>query len=104
MTVRDASLASGDLVVKSRSGTLAVARDGRLEGVLDLSVRQAPRGLSALAGSGLVPPQAADQASLVARARQGSGDLADIDLNFEAGRTTLGPVSLGPAPKVYDAR
>lgn len=104
MTVRDASLRSGDLLVEARSGTLRAGRDGRLEGVLDLKLRQAPRGLTAMAEAGLVPPQAADQASLVTRARQGGGDVADGDLHFEAGRTTLGPISLGPAPKVYDPR
>ena len=41
----------------------------------------------------------------VAEARQeAGGDLATATLNFEAGQTTLGPVALAPAPKVYEPR
>jgi hypothetical protein len=42
----------------------------------------------------------ANAASAVAQARQ-AGDVAHATLYFEAGQTTLGPVALGPAPKVY---
>jgi hypothetical protein len=38
---------------------------------------------------------------MVAAARQGSGDIAQANINFEAGQTTLGPVAIGPAPEVY---
>jgi hypothetical protein len=80
-----------------------VGHDGRLRGVLNVSLRQAPHALDAMAQAGAVPPDAAAAASAVAAARQ-QGDVAQATLNFEAGRVTLGPVALGPAPTVYTPR
>jgi hypothetical protein len=102
MTVRSAGLTAGDALVNVASGQLTASRDGRLSGTLNLTLRQAPRGLNALAGSGVIASEAAQAASAVAQARQGAGDTAQAALTFQAGRTTFGPVALGPAPKVYD--
>ena len=77
---------------------------GRLTGVLDVTLRQAPKALGALGDEGVIDQEAARAATAVAQARQGAGDAAQATLNFQAGRTTLGPVALGPAPKVYDPR
>ena len=85
-------------------GSLTVDRNGRLLGVLDVTLRQAPRALGAMGTEGVIAPEAAQAASAVAEARQGAGDTAQATLNFQAGRTTLGPVALGPAPKIYDPR
>jgi hypothetical protein len=102
MTVRQAGLTAGDAIVGVTSGSLVAARDGRLSGVLDVTLRQAPRGLAAMADTGVIDPQAAQAAALVAQTRQGTGEAAQARITFQAGRTTLGPVALGPAPKVYD--
>jgi len=104
MTVRSADLVAGQALVRAQSGTLSVDPGGRLQGVMAISVREAPKGFSAMADTGLIAPDAAQAATAVARADQGGGDLAHGQLHFEAGRTTFGPVSLGPAPKVYDPR
>ena len=104
LNVRDTSkLTAGDALIAVKSGTLAVDHDGRLRGVLEVGLRQAPRALGAMAQTGVVPSTAADAASAVATARQ-NGDTAQATLNFEAGQITLGPVALGPAPKVYTPR
>jgi hypothetical protein len=34
-------------------------------------------------------------------ARAGPGDVARATLTFQAGQTTLGPVAIGPAPRVF---
>jgi hypothetical protein len=104
MTVRQAGLTAGDALIGVNAGNLGVAGDGRLTGDLEVTLRQAPRGLAAMGDTGLIAPDAAQAATLVARARQGAGDAAQATITFQAGRTTLGPVALGPAPKVYDAR
>lgn len=105
MTVRNGAITAGQALVTANSGSLGVAPDGRLSGVLDVSLRQAPRALGAMSDTGVIAPEAAQAASQVARARQGEGDvLAHANIDFQAGRTTFGPVSLGPAPKVYDPR
>ncbi|CAN7616108.1 DUF2125 domain-containing protein [Phenylobacterium sp. LjRoot225] len=103
MTVRDGKLTAGDALIETRASKLGVGRDGRLRGVLPVSLRQAPRALGAMADTGVIPPTAADAARIVALARQ-DGEAARATLNFEAGQTTLGPVALGPAPKVYTPR
>jgi hypothetical protein len=100
MSVKRAGLTAGDALIGVNSGDLVVDRDGRVTGVLDVSLRQAPRALSAMGETGAVPPAAAMAATAVAEARR-DGDIAHATLNFEAGRTTLGPVALAPAPKAY---
>jgi hypothetical protein len=104
MTVRDTSkLTAGDALVAVKSGTLGASRDGLLQGVMEVGLRQAPQALGVMAQTGVVPPTAANAASAVATAHQ-EGDAAHATLNFEAGQTTLGPVALGPAPRVYTPR
>jgi hypothetical protein len=104
MSVRGAAVVAGDALLKVETGTLGVSPGGRLEGQLNVALRQAPKGLSAMADTGLIAPDAAQAATTVARADQEAGDLAHGAVHFEAGRTTFGPVALGPAPKVYDPR
>ena len=91
-------------LVGARSGTLSVGGDGRLTGALDVTLRQAPRALGVLGEEGLIPQPNAEAAVAVARAREGSGDAASATITFQAGQTTLGPVAVGPAPKVYEVR
>jgi hypothetical protein len=104
MTVRpDSQLTAGQAAAAARSGTLSVGRDGRLRGGLEVALRQAPMALGAMAASGALPYNTADAASAVTTAGQ-DGDVAHAVISFEAGQTTLGPVALGPAPKVYTPR
>jgi len=103
MDVKRGGLTAGDALVGVNSGNLGVGSDGRATGVLDVSLRQAPRALDALGDTGAIPQERAQAAAAVAEARQ-TGDLARANLTFEAGQTTLGPVAIAPAPKVYDPR
>jgi hypothetical protein len=104
MTVRQAGITAGEAVVGSNAGNLGVGHDGRLSGLLDVTLRQAPRALGALGDEGVIDRDAAQAATAVAEARRGGDEAARATLDFQAGRTTLGPVALGPAPKVYEAR
>jgi hypothetical protein len=104
MNVRQAGITAGDALIGASAATLTVGRDGRLRGELPVSVRQAPRALGAMGDQGLLPRETAQAAADVAQAREEAGQTAHITLNFQAGRTTLGPVGVGPAPKVYDPR
>lgn len=104
MQLRQGGITAGDAVIGANSGTLTVGSDGRLRGVLDVTLRQAPRALGAMGDQGVIPRESAVAAAEVAQARQGADGGARATLNFEAGRTTLGPVAIAPAPKVYDPR
>lgn len=100
-TVRQAGITAGEAVIGAQSGRLTVGYDGRLRGALDVNLREAPRALTAMGQTGVIPEETAIAAAAVTAARQGTGDLARATLNFEAGQTTLGPVAIGPAPRVY---
>lgn len=104
MKLREAGVTAGDALIGSNSGTLTVGADGRVRGVLDVTLRQAPRALGAMGEQGVIPRESAQAAAEVAEARQAADGGAKATLNFEAGRTTLGPVAIAPAPKVYDPR
>lgn len=104
MTVRQAGITAGDAVLGVDSGSLGVGADGRLSGALQVTLRQASRGLAAMGDTGLIEPDAAQRATVVTEARRGVGEAVQGSIDFQAGRTTLGPVALGPAPKVYDRR
>jgi len=101
MNVKRGGLTAGDALIGVNSGVLRVGSDGRALGVLDVSLRQAPRALNAMGSTGTIPQERAEAAVAVATARQ-EGDVARATLNFEAGQTTLGPVAIAPAPKVYE--
>lgn len=100
VSVRQAGVTAGEAVIGAQSGTLGVGYDGRLTGSMDVSLREAPKALGAMAETGVIRPEAAIAAAAVAAARQ-NGDLARANITFQAGQTTLGPVAVGPAPKVY---
>jgi hypothetical protein len=102
MSVKRAGLTAGDALIGANAGSLGVGSDGRVEGSLDVSLRQAPRALGALGTTGTIPKETADAAAAVADARE-TGDLARMTLYFQAGRTTLGPVAIAKSPKVYEA-
>jgi hypothetical protein len=64
----------------------------------------ATQALGAMGEQGVLPRDTAQAAADVAQAREGPDRSAQATLDFQAGRTTLGPVAIGPAPKVYDPR
>lgn len=102
--LREARITAGDALIGANSGSLTVGHDGRLRGVLDVTLRQAPRALGAMGQSGVIAPETAQAASDVTQAREGPDQTARAQITFQAGRTTLGPVAIGPAPKVFEVR
>jgi hypothetical protein len=100
INVRQAGVTAGDALIGAKPAVLTVGSDGRLNGALDVNLKQAPQALAALAQNGTLAPEAAAAAGAVALARQ-EGDVARATLTFQAGRTTLGPVAVGPSPRIY---
>lgn len=101
MNLRQAGITAGDATVGANAGQLTVDSSGRLAGVLDVTLREAPEALTEMGEMGTIPEDRAEAAAAVAAARSGTGDVAQARIHFEAGQTTLGPVALGPAPLVY---
>ena len=87
----------------SGSGALEIGADGRLTGVLDLELENWRRALDLLARIGVVPPE---QLSIMTRGLGFMTGLSDdpetlsAPLAFRDGRMFLGPVPLGPAPRL----
>ena len=94
-----AEMQGGITSLWAKSGTLSVGSDGRVSGSAPLELRQGAQGLTALAGAPL-DETAAHSAAAVAAARD-SGGTASLNLVFQAGVATLGPVQIGPSPKIY---
>jgi len=103
MTLRKGGLTLGDTSLGMGSGSLTVGVDGRLRGSLDAQLTKGSGGLLAMGETGLIEPNSAQIAAAVVQARElmNDGKSAQATISFEAGRTTLGPVAIGPAPKVY---
>ena len=92
-------LQGGDAAAWARGGSVTAGRDGYLSGAVALELRQAAKSLSALADQGL-DAQAAKTSAMIAAARD-QGGTASFSLVFQAGATTLGPIKIGPAPRVF---
>lgn len=100
LTVRRLSLLAGEAELQARSGELSIGPDGRLRGTLPIALKQASRTLQAMASENAVKPEVARSAQAAVGAEQ-AGPVVSLPLAFQAGQTTLGPVALGPAPRIY---
>ena len=90
LDVHQLTLTAGDAALDARKGGVAVADDGRLEGILEATLRDKGRVL-AVAQGGKPPP-----------ADPGPGNNAlDLRLTFRDGETWIGPLKLAPAPRAY---
>jgi hypothetical protein len=99
MEVRDASLQAGELRARNQGGRLSVGADGRLRGRVAVHLNRPLQALSAMTRIEQADGNAVGAATAVARAR-GETDVT-LDLGFEAGQFTVGPVAVAPAPKVF---
>jgi hypothetical protein len=101
VTVRQFRLQPGAAILEAgKGGVIGVGPDGRWRGELPATLTDAPRTLSVMALAGATTPEAARLATMVVAASSPGPRVAGT-LNFMAGRALLGPVALGPAPKVY---
>ena len=100
LKVRRMRIAAGQALLDAQAGTLGVGDDGRLTGILTASLRQAPRALTAMGRAGAISPEALGSAAAVLGARA-VGPAATVTIDFQAGQTTLGPVAIAAAPRIY---
>lgn len=103
MTLRKGGITLGDTSLGLGSGSLTVGVDGRMRGTIDAQMSKGSGALLAMGETGLIEPNGAQIAAAVIQAREmtGDGKSAQATIRFEAGQTTLGPVAIGAAPKVY---
>lgn len=100
LTVRRLSLQAGAASLDSRSGALAIAPYGRLAGSMAVRLTGIRRLLGDLVADAPLAPEVAKATKAVLAARE-VRDAATVTFNFQAGQTTLGPVAIGPSPRIF---
>ena len=100
LAVRRLAFQAGPVAADATAGTLGVGGDGRLRGALMLKIKPIPGWLAALVAQSRLTPETSSAAQAVLTSH-GQGDTAAVTLDFQAGQTTLGPVAIGPAPRIY---
>lgn len=104
LNITQGGIQAGDALLSLKPSTVYVAPDGSLRGELGLSLTSAPQAVLAMGAVGALPPETAAVASGAAGAGQlfsAPGKPIDATLTFRDGQTLLGPLPLGPAPKLF---
>lgn len=102
LAIREAVAEWGDLRLEAR-GRMRVDEEGRPEGDLAIVARNWRQMLRGAAASGLLWPELArglEEGLSVLAALSGGGDTLRLPLTFSDGRMSLGPLPLGPAPRL----
>jgi len=84
-----------------RSSQLNTDADGRLRGMISLELKGGGDAVRALGADHAIDPAAATLAADIVDVRAGASGKAQVDLDFQAGAMTLGPVAIAPSPKVF---
>ena len=99
LTTRHLEIIAGPASIWAAPGIFSVDRDGRLLGNLSVTLGRTRQILSAMTLNGKLPAETA-RAAETAAGPPGPASVV-LPLYFQAGRTTLGPVALGPSPRVF---
>lgn len=99
VNIREATLQAGDLRARNAGGHLTAGADGRLRGRVAVALNRPLQALSAMTRIEQTDPTAIGTATAITEAQREAN--VELVLGFEAGVTTIGPVAIGPAPKVY---
>lgn len=103
ITLHQADGAWGDITVQA-SGTINIDTDGAPEGSVTLKVENWPKLLDMATASSVLPQTLKQQAEALIGAVAsvtGQPDALDIMLQFQSGVLRLGPLPLGPVPRIY---
>lgn len=102
LTIKDAQVRWGDLVITAKGAVVADA-DGLAEGRVDIHIKNWRKLLPPAVAMGLikaeVTPTVENMMALMA-GQSGDGTAIDLPLVMKAGRMSLGPIPLGPAPRL----
>jgi hypothetical protein len=101
LSLRTLDMAAGLARLETKTGVLTVSPEGRLTGKLRIRVTRPQAILSALATKGALSRDGERTETKLSQAEGRLGQTVSVSLDFEAGRVTLGPISLGPAPRLY---
>ena len=100
ITISEITLDWGGVGLTADGGVLRVDRDGYLNGSLPLELRGYSLIVEALGALGFLPERQAGLALAGLSLLAGDDDGIAVPLSFEGGETRLGPLPLGPAPRL----
>ena len=105
LTLKDGQVRWGDLVITVKGAVVADA-DGLAEGRVDIHIENWRKLLPPAVAIGLikaeVAPTVENMMQMLAQ-QSGDGTTLDLPLVMKAGRMSLGPIPLGPAPRMIRA-
>lgn len=93
ITLQQSQILAGDAEGKAKSGVLSVDSDGRVTGALEVAIKER--------ADPSRPIETPEQALAAAAQAVGQEPVIEASLSFRDGRTFLGVIDTGPAPKVY---
>ncbi len=102
LTLKDGVIRWGDMVLTTK-GSIAADAEGFAEGRMDIRLQNWRKALAPAVAMGLITPEVAPTVErMMELMAQQSGDAAvlDLPLVMKAGRMSLGPLPLGPAPRM----
>jgi hypothetical protein len=97
--VREFVFVSGGVNIEGE-GHLSLTPMGVVDGQLSLTIGGVNKLLDALSAKGLIDPQAKASVGVAAGVMAMLGASVTLPLIFKDGRSTLGPVDIGPAPRL----
>lgn len=101
LDIAQGGLSAGPAMLSLNKSRITADSNGRASGKLSLSLTQASDGMMALGEIGVLPRETASAAAGLAALRSPSGSAFDASLTFDAGRTLIGPLPIGAAPRLY---
>jgi len=102
ININDARIVWGDMLIWG-DGALTINGTGEPEGRITFRARNWRQMVDVAVAVGLVNPEVSDtwvMALEMLEAQSETGDELEIALRFERGRMSLGPIPLGPAPRL----
>lgn len=100
LEIAEGGIRLGETMVTLKPSTISADASGAAQGKLALSLGKASDGMLALGAIGVIPEETAAVGAGIVGATQGASAL-EATLTFQGGQTLLGPLPLGPAPRLY---
>jgi hypothetical protein len=99
--ISEGGIRTRESMLTLRPSQISADEAGRARGSLSLTLARASEGMIALGAVGAIPEEsAAVGAGLAGAAGEGASGF-DLTLSFAGGRIFIGPLPLGPAPRLY---
>ena len=101
LDIDQGGISAGQSMLSLNKSRITADAEGRATGELSLSLTRASDGMTALGAIGVLPHETAAAAAGLAALRSPTGSAFNATLTFDGGRTFIGPLPIGAAPRLY---